>query len=159
MTASDLRLTHAPVVSAQMGIRRPRSEVFEAFVDPSATTRFWIESSDGRLEEGTVLRWTMNSEGAIAEVRVAAVQPGERIAFDWGADGEYTRVELQFLPWGEDDTLVKVTETGLGGSGDEIVARATDATGGFTMVLCALKALLEHGIELAAVSDRAPATP
>lgn len=158
MPATDLRLTHVPIVAAQIGIRRPRPEVFDAFVDPALITRFWIESTTGRLEEGVDLRWTMNSDGAIAEVKVAAVEPGDRIAFDWGADGQYTRVELLFLPWGEDGTLITVTETGLSGSGDELVARAADSTGGFTMVLCSLKALLEHDIELGAVRDRAPET-
>ena len=156
MSANDLQLTQVPTVPTQMGIRRPRPEVFEAFASPSTITRFWIESSDGRLEEGAVLRWTMNTEGAIAEVKVAIIEPSQRIAFDWGADGRYTRVELQFLPWGEEATLVKVTETGLSGDGDELVARAADSTGGFTMVLCSLKALLEHDIDLAAISDRTP---
>jgi hypothetical protein len=38
----------------------------------------------------------------------------------------------------------------------QAVARIADSTGGFTMVLCAAKALLEHDIELRAVQDRNP---
>ncbi len=156
MPADDLRLTDVPTVATQMGIRRRPPEVFAAFVDPSVISKFWIEGSTGQLEDGATLRWTMNAEGATAEVRVMAVEPSGRIAFDWGADGQYTHVEMRFEAWGDEGTLVKITETGLSGSGDEMVARAADSTGGFTMVLCSLKALLEHGTELRAVSDRAP---
>jgi hypothetical protein len=35
-------------------------------------------------------------------------------------------------------------------------ARVADSTGGFTNVLCALKALLEHGVELNVVLDHTP---
>lgn len=156
MSDSDFRLTKPPSVTAQMGIRRPPSEVFAAFVDPTVTTRFWIEDSSGRLEVGVKLRWTMNSDGAGADVVVIEVETDERIGFDWGADNEYTRVELRFRPWGKSGTHVTISETGLSGSADDLVARVADSTGGFTMVLCSLKALLEHDIELDAVTDRAP---
>jgi hypothetical protein len=52
-------------------------------------------------------------------------------------------------------TYVEVTETGLSGDGDEL-ARAAASTGGFTIALCALKALLEHDLVLTAVRDRFP---
>lgn len=47
-------------------------------------------------------------------------------------------------------------ETGFTGDGDEMVARIADSTGGFTNVLCALKALLEYDIELNVVLDHTP---
>lgn len=143
-------------VLLRMGIRCPRTDVFGALVDPTVITKFWIEESTGALEEGATLRWTMNSEGAVAEVKVTTIEPNERIGFDWGADGQYTSVEFKFAPWGEGGTLVKVKETGLTGSADGLVARAADSTGGFTMVLCSLKALVEYEIQLAAVTDRNP---
>lgn len=36
---------HAPVAKAQMMIRRPVAEVFEAFVDPTVTSRRVVFSS------------------------------------------------------------------------------------------------------------------
>ena len=33
-------------------IRKPVEQVFEAFVDPDTTTKFWFSKSSGRLEEG-----------------------------------------------------------------------------------------------------------
>jgi hypothetical protein len=70
-------------------------------------------------------------------------------------DGRQT-VEVRFTPWGNGTTYVEVTEDGLCGEGDEILAHATGSTGGFTIVLCALKALLEHDVILTAVLDRFP---
>lgn len=37
-----------------------------------------------------------------------------------------------------------------------MVNYAIDSMGGYTMVLCALKALLEHNITLTVVADKAP---
>jgi hypothetical protein len=51
---------------------------------------------------------------------------------------------------------VASTNTGFKGEGDGIVKQAIDSTEGFTMVLCGLKALLEHNIVLKLGSDKAP---
>jgi len=51
-------LTQAPVAKAGMLIRRPASEVFEAFIDPAITSRFWFTKSTGRLEPGKHVTWT-----------------------------------------------------------------------------------------------------
>jgi uncharacterized protein YndB with AHSA1/START domain len=42
-------VVNQPAVSAkaEMLIRRPVAEVFEAFVDPAVTTRFWFTKSEG----------------------------------------------------------------------------------------------------------------
>ena len=38
---------------AEMLIRKPVAEVFEAFVDPAITSRFWFTRGSGRLEPGS----------------------------------------------------------------------------------------------------------
>ncbi len=43
---SNLKLS---VVKTEMLIRKPVAEVFEAFVDPEVTTKFWFAKSSGRL--------------------------------------------------------------------------------------------------------------
>lgn len=78
------------------------------------------------------------------------------IIFDWGGGGHFTTMTLRFESWYDEGTYAQITESGLAGTGDELAARAADSTGGFTMVLCSLKALLEHDIVLNAVTDRAP---
>jgi uncharacterized protein YndB with AHSA1/START domain len=41
---TSLVLTTPPVAKAAMLIRRPVADVFEAFVDPAITSKFWEQS-------------------------------------------------------------------------------------------------------------------
>jgi hypothetical protein len=93
--------------------------------------------------------------GVSTRVVVKEVEDNSRILFEWN-DDKPTTVELRFLPWESDATYVQVTETGLSGDGDEIVSHVAGSTGGFTNVLCALKALLEHDVVLTVVLDHLP---
>ncbi|MEU4659987.1 SRPBCC family protein [Streptomyces sp. NPDC023723] len=140
-----------------MIIRRPPAEVWEAFADPSVTTRFWYSASTGRMVPGAELRWEWAVYGACVQVRVEAVEEGRLIRFAWGNYEQPTVVEMVFAAHPANATFVTVTETGFQGSGDDAVGWVNDTVGGFTTVLCALKALLEHGIELGAVADHHPA--
>jgi uncharacterized protein YndB with AHSA1/START domain len=158
MTTSvdDLRLTRIPSVEVGMLIRRPAGEVFEAIADPAITTRFWFTKSSGRLQPGAHVRWEWEMYGVASDVAVDEVEPHRRIRFDWGDAGARTTVEFRFVAAGDDATYVQVTETGLHGTGDELVARVAGSTGGFYQVLCALKALLEHDVVLTVVRDHRP---
>ncbi|MEU6777578.1 SRPBCC family protein [Nonomuraea angiospora] len=155
MASDTLTLTKIPEVQTAMLIRRPPAEVFRAFADPEVTTRFWFTKSTGRMTPGARLQWTWEMYGVSTNVLVKEVEEGSRILFQWNDDHPLT-VEFRFTPYGQDTTFVEVTETGLAGSGDEIVAHVAGSTGGFTIVLCAAKALLEQDIELNAVRDRHP---
>lgn len=155
MSVDDLQLTQVPSVKAGMLIRRPPMEVFQAFVDPAVTTRFWFTTSSGKLTQGAKVRWDWETYGVSTTVSVTAVEEDSRIVFDWNDDNP-TTVEMRFIPWEHDTTYVQVTETGLSGDGDEIVAYTTGSAEGFSMVLCALKALLEHDVVLTAVVDHLP---
>lgn len=44
-------------VEAQMLIRKPVEDVFEAFINPEVTTNFWFTKSTGKLEEGKTVTW------------------------------------------------------------------------------------------------------
>jgi uncharacterized protein YndB with AHSA1/START domain len=48
----EFELTRIPVATTGMLIRRPMDVVFDAFVNPDVTTRFWFTKSSGRLEPG-----------------------------------------------------------------------------------------------------------
>ena len=43
-------MTETTVAKAQMLIRKPVAQVFEALVEPAITSRFWFSKSSGRLE-------------------------------------------------------------------------------------------------------------
>ena len=152
----NLMLSKKPTVQTGMGIRRPPHEVFRAFVDPALTTRFWFTKSSGRLERDATVEWVWEMYDASAKVHVTDIDENRRLVFDWGDGETSTTVEFQFVPWGEDGTYVRVRETGLTGDADALAARAADSTGGFTIALCAAKALLEHDIALTVVADRYP---
>lgn len=47
----------APVVRAEMLIRKPAADVFNAFADPAVTTKFWFTKSSGKLEAGKRVHW------------------------------------------------------------------------------------------------------
>ncbi len=153
---ADLRLTRAPAAKTAMLIRRPAAEVFEAFADPTVTTRFWFTKSSGRLQPGARVVWEWEMYGHSAPVDVREVEPNRRIVIEWPGEGGPSRVEWTFDDRGDGTTFVSITNDGFAGGGDALVRQALDSTEGFALVLSAAKALLEHGIELNTVGDRFP---
>lgn len=143
----------ASQIQTQMMIRRPVAVVFEAFVDPAQTTRFWFTKSDGRLEAGKHFTWEWEMYGASAPVYVKALE-SHRIEIEWGTPA--TPVSFEFTEQGPDATLVTITHRGFEGAPEEVFAMAVDSMGGFSLVLAGSKAYLEHDIELNLVADRAP---
>ncbi|MEH7179904.1 SRPBCC family protein [Neobacillus vireti] len=148
-----ITLNEKPIVKAEMLIRKPVEEVYEAFINPEITTKFWFTKSSGRLEEGKRIRWDWEMYGVGDELDVKEIDPNKLIRIEW-SDG--TKVEWKFTSRNDNQTFVSITNTGFSGSGDEMTAQAIDSMGGYTMVLCGLKALLEQNIILNLVSDKAP---
>jgi uncharacterized protein YndB with AHSA1/START domain len=143
-----------PMVKAQMLIRKPAREVFEAFVDPEITTQFWFTKSSGRLETAKEIRWDWKMYGVGTDVRVKEIEADRRILIEW--DDPPCPVEWIFTPRGENATLVQISNWGFQGTAEEQTAQAIDSMGGFSLVLAGLKALLEHGIPLKLVADHHP---
>lgn len=142
--------------TAQTLIRRPVAEVFDAFINPEITTKFWFTKSSGRLISGAQVQWDWEMYGASTQVEVKAIEPNRRIVIEWGDAGDRSTVEWIFTPRGDDQTYVEIINSGFSGTDDEIVGAAIDSMGGFTTVLCGLKALLEHGIQLNLIGDKFP---
>ncbi|MBI3320548.1 MAG: SRPBCC family protein [Candidatus Omnitrophica bacterium] len=151
-----MELTHAPIARAEMLIRQPVSEVFEAFIDPAITSKFWFTKGSGRLEPGKQIKWQWEMYDFSVQVHVKAIEPNKRILIEWSVYGAPTTVEWTFTPRPDNTTFVSITNSGFSGSGDEIVKQASDSTGGFALVLSGLKALLEHNVMLHLVADRFP---
>ncbi|HMM44310.1 MAG TPA: SRPBCC family protein [Candidatus Macondimonas sp.] len=146
-----MTLTKPLVARATMLIRRPIEEVFNAFVDPTVTTKFWFSRSSGRLAPGEKVTWYWDQYGVSGEVTVTALEKNQRIVIEWP-----TPVEWTFTPKGNDATFVSIIASGFTGTDDEKVAQALDSTEGFNLVISACKALLEYGIDLRLVSDKIP---
>lgn len=145
------------VATAGMLIRKPPAEVYEAFIDPAVTSRFWFSRGSDRLDAGRPIQWTWEDYGVTVDVDVRTLDSNARILIDWSASGEpATMVEWTFreLP---DGTFVDVENRGFAGDDEAVVAQALDSVGGFTLLMAGAKAWLEHGIELNLVRDRYPA--
>lgn len=152
-----MQIEHVPVADTGMLIRRPVAEVFEAFVNPEITGKFWFTRGSGRLEAGKQVSWTWEMYNMTIPVRVLALQPQRRILMEWGDPGEDSTVEWTFTARPDGTTFVSVVNTGFkGDDGDAIVNQALGSLGGFSLVLSAAKALLEHNIRLTVIADRFP---
>jgi len=155
---SDLKLTKIPSVKVGLLMRTPPEQAFEALRDPAITTRFWYTGSTGPMAPGAQLRWEWEMYGVSTEVVVGEVEENRRIAFRWNTqDPEAaTDVEFRFDDRGPGRTYVEITESGYRGDGDALVDHVGASTEGFTFVLSALKAFLEHDLVLHIIEDAHP---
>jgi uncharacterized protein YndB with AHSA1/START domain len=144
------------IAKTEMLIRKPVAEVFEAFIDPAITTKFWFTKSSGRLETGKKIRWEWEMYNASTDVDVKAIEPDKRILVEWTGEGDPTTIEWIFTPRPDNTTFVSITNSGFHGTQEEVAQQAIDATEGFTFVLAGLKAFLEHDINLNLIADRFP---
>lgn len=145
-----------PAARAEMLIRKPVAEVFEAFVNPDITTKFWFTRSSGRLAPGARVQWEWEMFNASAPVMVTAFEPDRRLAIEWPGEGAPTTVEWTFTPRVDGTTFVSIVNAGFQGDPAAVQQQLVGATEGFTLVLAGLKAYLEHGVALNLVADRFP---
>lgn len=137
-----------------MLIRKPATEVFEAFIDPSITKHFWFTKGSGKLEAGKTIIWEWEMYNVSSKVQVLEILPNEKIAMEWGDPA--TKVELEFRTLSDSNTYVMIKNYGFDKTGDALLDMIKDSTGGFTTVLDGLKAYLEHGINLNLIADKFP---
>ena len=152
---NNLSLTQTPVMKTAMLIRRPPAEVFNAFVDPDVTTKFWFTKGSGRLEQGKTVKWEWEMYGIAVDVTALVFEPGKRLVIEWPGYSGPSTVEWLFTAH-DGGTFVRITETGFVGDGDSLVKQVADSTQGFSLTLAGLKAFLEHGVQLNLVGDRYP---
>ena len=85
-----MTLMKPPVARATMLIRRPVEEVFNAFVDPNVTTKFWFSRSSGQLALGEKGTWYWDQYDVSGDVTVTALEENHRIAIEWPRPVEWT---------------------------------------------------------------------
>ena len=139
----------------QMLIRKPVTEVFQAFINPEHTTKFWFTHSSGNLEEGKTATWKWEMYGVSSEVRVNKIIPNELISMVWGEPEE--NVDFTFKASKDGNaTHVVIHNYGFAEKDDALLAKLMDTTGGFTTVLDGAKCWLEHGFSLNLIKDKFP---
>jgi len=139
---------------AQMLIRKPAAEVFNAFIDPEVTKNFWFTKSSGKLELNKEVTWEWEMYKVSTKVLAREIIPGKKILYEWNNPAR--TVEFIFQSINDHSTYVIVTECGFDQTGDELIAAIKGSTGGFTTVLDGLKAFLEHGMNLNLIADKFP---
>src|SRR6188474_497465 len=144
----------AKCAEAQMLIRKPVEEVFEAFINPSITKNFWFTKGSDRLEVNKSVTWSWEMYNVSTPVVAKEILQDQKIVFEW--DNATKTVEFNFKELDDDSTFVTVTESGYDKTGDEMIQAIKDSTGGFTTVLDGLKAFLEHRINLNLIEDKFP---
>jgi uncharacterized protein YndB with AHSA1/START domain len=147
-TLSELRFT----VSGR--ISRPCADVYEAVADPEQLSHYFTTGgARGRLEPDADVTWDFADFPGRFPVTVLEADPPRRIVIEWdarhaaGGTGR-TRTTFAFEPIDDGArTLVTISEEAWLATPDG----ATSAFGnceGWTGMLAALKAWVEHGIEL-----------
>lgn len=148
-----------PIAKAQMLIRKPVNEVFEAFVDPEITSKFWFTKGSGRLEEGKSITWEWGQFGVQAAIWVTKIVLNQQISFEWPAGVEtdnHRTVNIRLEEKSEEATFVTVEEKEFDVDDEAAIQHIVGQTEGWTLVLSAMKAFLEQRINLNLISDHKP---
>lgn len=134
-------------------IARPVAEVFEAVVNPDQLSRYFTTGgAKGRIETGATVYWDFADFPGAFPVEVNEVVPERRIVLRWDADeGEgvtyKTTVTMTFEPLEDGRTLVTISEEGWRSTEAGLRASYNNCQG-WAQMQCAMKAWLEHGINL-----------
>jgi len=133
----------------QMGIFRSASEIFDAIINPEKMSKYFISGSTGKMESGKTLIWTWEDFEGEHEVKIGKIEKDKVVSFEWNGSGVNCVVVITLEPKGENQTLVKITESEWPAD----YKGANQCMGqveGWTNFLCCLKAYLEYGINLRA---------
>ena len=154
--AANLAGVQLKCAEAQMLIRKPVAEVFEAFIDPTLTKHFWFTKGSDRLAINKTVTWEWEMYNFSAQVVVKEIVANSRIVIEWFTDEKPTTVEFDFKTLSSGFTFVSIKHYGFDKVGDELLEAIKDSTAGFTIVLAGLKAFLEHNIDLNLIADKFP---
>lgn len=135
-------------------VTRPCAEVYEAVADPEQLSRYFTTGgARGRLEVGGEVTWDFADFPGRFPVKVVEADAPRRLVVEWEgeaatrADGKTTVVfEFEAIDGGA-RTLVTITESSWRAT-PEGERAAFGNCEGWTGMLTALKAWLEHGINL-----------
>lgn len=143
-------------------IAKPVEDVFEAVADPEKLSCFFTTGgAKGRLETGATVTWDFHDFPGAFPVEVIEVVPNEKIVLEWdaseGESGEVgatmqpadykTTVTMLFKPIEDGRTLVEIAEEGWRDTPGGRRGSYNNCEG-WTGMLIAMKAWLEHGLNL-----------
>ena len=133
-------------------VQRPLHDVFDAVYDPQKLSDYFTNGgASGPLDEGATVQWAFADtpgEEVSFPVEVERSAKNEQIVLRWqGTGDEKNRVEIDFTADGENETVVKISESGWKDTQADLDASYRNCMG-WSQMLCCLKAYAEHGIDL-----------
>lgn len=135
-------------VETQLEIKKPRSDVFEAIVNPEQMACYFITSGSGHLDGWPPANWSWaDHDDAILTITPLDIEKDAKVVFSWSATGVNTRVVIDLEAGASGFTIVKVSETGWPLDKDG-ASKALEQMQGWMPMLCCLKAYLECQINL-----------
>ena len=126
----NLQLTQVPVSKTGMLIRRTVADVFEAFISPEFTTKFWFTKSSGRLEAGRQIRWEWEMYNVSALVTVKVLEPNQRDSYHGSKECNYDATDVDAVHSVRNSEKLSGEKTAYDGTDDaynNISARVTTA--------------------------------
>jgi len=135
------------IIKAQIQIAKTTNEVYEAIVDPSQMSHYFISQSTGRMDEQESLEWRFPEFDITVPVKTGNMRRGEYVSFYWNdTDGKEMLVEIHLQPKG-DSTHILITEKERNADPAGIAWYGRNTEGWANFLAC-LKAYLEYGINL-----------
>lgn len=142
-------------------VARPVEDVFEAVADPAKLSAYFTTGGAvGRMETGKTVQWEFADFPGAFPVEIVEVEKNRRIVLQWEAndgppeDGEpvvrasyLTTVVFTFDALDDGRTLVTIEEGGWRETPTGLKAAFGNCQG-WSQMLAALKAWVEHGINL-----------
>ncbi|MAH93608.1 MAG: ATPase [Hyphomonas sp.] len=131
-------------------INRPVEDVFEAVADPAKLSSYFTTGgAKGRLETGATVTWDFHDFPGAFPVHVVEVEPNKRIVLKWGGEdgSSATLVTMRFEPTDDGRTIVSIAEEGWPSTEDGLKNSYGNCMG-WSQMICAMKAWVEHGINL-----------
>lgn len=135
-------------VNVRERILKPVDEVFDAVVDPTKMSNYFISNASGPIKIGKV-EWEFADVGAKTSIDVVEFEDNRRIVLESSALGAPIRTTIRFAPDGPNATVITVTESSFPLT-EEGVKLALGQNGGWTYTLCGLKAFVQFGVNLRA---------
>lgn len=136
-------------------IAKARTQVYEAVADPEQLSHYFTTGgARGRLESGATAQWDFHDFPGAFPVKVLQATAPEQIVLQWesgdaAASGDKMTTATFDFESVDDSTRTKVTITESGWHPTGAGAQAAFGNCmGWTGMLAALKAWLEHGINL-----------
>ena len=134
-------------IKTAIQILKSVNDVFEAIVNPSKMSNYFISKSTGRMEEGRQLKWQFPEFEMEFPIKVGKTEKDKYISFYWDLDGIELLVEITLTSIDNTATIVTITEKSR--KNDEAgIKWLKGNTEGWANFLACLKAYLEYGINL-----------